>query len=90
MIARTNGGDSHYHGLQMRLERSFRNNLYRATYTFQKTIDNTNSEIFATTGGNSVGSMFSIVASIGVADFDVPHIFTLSGLWDIPGVGPGF
>ncbi|HEU4432089.1 MAG TPA: TonB-dependent receptor [Pyrinomonadaceae bacterium] len=92
VIARTNGGDSQYHGLQMRLERSFRDRfLYRATYTFQKTMDNTNSEIFATTGGNSVGSDASDRrADLGVSDFDVPHIFTLSGLWDIPGVGSGF
>ena len=34
VISRTNGGDSIYHGLQARVERSFRNNfLYRATYT---------------------------------------------------------
>src|SRR5262249_8507201 len=25
-----------------------------------------------------------------LADFDVPHIFTFSGLWDIPAVGSGF
>lgn len=92
VISRTNGGDSQYHGLQMRVERSFRNNfLYRATYTYQKTVDNTNSEIFATTGGNSVGSDSSNRrVDRGVADFDVPHIFTLSGLWDIPGAGSGF
>jgi hypothetical protein len=91
VISRTNGGDSHYHGLQMRLERSFRDRfLYRATYTYQKTIDNTNSEIFATTGGNSVGSdANSRLVDVGVSDFDVPHIFTFSGLWDIPGVGSG-
>jgi len=92
VVSRTNGGDSIYNGLQMRLERSFRNNfLYRMTYTYQKTIDNTNSEVFATTGGNSVGSNpFDRSVDRGVADFDVPHIFTLSGLWDIPGVGSGF
>ena len=92
VISRTNGGDSQYHGLQMRLERSFRNNfLYRATYTYQKTIDNTNSEVFGTTGGNSVGSNpFDRSVDVGVADFDVPHIFTFSGLWDIPAVGSGF
>lgn len=92
VISRTNGGDSHYHGLQMRLERSFRNNFqYRATYTFQKTLDNTNSEIFATTGGNSVGTdPNNRRVDVGVADFDVPHIFTFAGLWDIPGVGSGF
>lgn len=92
VISRTNGGDSQYHGLQMRLERSFRNNfLYRATYTYQKTIDNTNSEVFGTTGGNSVGSNpFDRSVDVGLADFDVPHIFTFSGLWDIPAVGSGF
>ena len=92
VISRTNGGDSQYHGLQMRLERSFRDNfLYRATYTYSKTVDNTNSEIFATTGGNSVGSdVANRAADRGVADFDVPHIFTLSGLWEVPGVGSGF
>ena len=91
VISRTNGGDSQYHGLQMRLERSFRDRfLYRATYTFQKTVDNTNSEIFATTGGSSVGSdPNNRAVDRGLADFDVPHIFTLSGLWDIPGVGSG-
>ncbi len=92
VVSRTNGGDSQYHGLQARIERSFRDRfLYRATYTFQKTVDNTNSEIFATTGGNSVGSnSFDRSVDRGVADFDVPHIFTLSALWDIPGRGPGF
>jgi len=92
VLSRTNGGDSIYHGLQARVERSFRNSfLYRATYTFQKVIDNTNSEVFATTGGNSVGSNpFDRSVDRAVADFDVPHIFTLSGLWEIPAVGSGF
>lgn len=92
VIARTNGGDSIYHSLQARMERSFRNRfLYRATYTFSRTIDNTNSEIFTTTAGSSVGSdPFNRRADRAVADYDVPHVFTLSGLWDIPGVGPGF
>ena len=92
VISRTNGGDSIYHGLQARMERSFRNNfLYRATYTFSKTIDNTNSEIFTTTAGSSVGSdPFDRRADRAVADYDVPHVFTLSGLWDIPAVGSSF
>jgi hypothetical protein len=92
VISRTNGGDSIYHGLQARLERSFRNNfLYRATYTYQKTVDNTNSEVFTTTGGNSVGTNpFDRSVDRGVSDFDVPHIFTLSALWTIPSYGSGF
>lgn len=92
VIARTNGGDSQYHGLQLRMERGFRNSfLYRATYSFQKTIDNTNSEVFTTTGGTSLGSnAFNRSVDRGVADFDVPHVFTFSGLWDIPSAGSGF
>jgi hypothetical protein len=92
VISRTNGGDSIYNGLQARLERSFRHNfLYRITYTYQKTIDNTNSEVFTTTGGTSVGSnAFDRSVDRSVADFDVPHVFTVTGLWDIPGVGSGF
>jgi hypothetical protein len=47
--------------------------------------------VFATTGGNSVGSNpFDRSVDRSVADFDVPHIFTLSGLWEIPSVGSGF
>jgi len=74
------------------VERSFRSNfLYRATYTYQKTIDNTNSEVFTTTGGNSIGSNpFNRSADVGVSDFDVPHIFTFSGLWELPSAGTGF
>ena len=92
VISRTNGGDSQYHSLQLRVERSFRSNfLYRATYTYQKTIDNTNSEVFTTTGGNSIGSNpFNRSADVGVSDFDVPHIFTFSGLWELPSAGTGF
>ena len=92
VLSRTNGGDSIYHSLQARLERSFRNNfLYRATYTFSRAIDNTNSEVFVTTGGSSVGSdPFNRRGDRGLADFDVPHVFTLSGLWNIPGLGSGF
>ena len=92
VVSRTNGGDSIYHSLQARLERSFRGGfLYRATYTYQKTIDNTNSEVFTTTGGTSVGSdPANRSVDRSVSDFDVPHVFTLSALWEIPSVGSGF
>jgi outer membrane receptor protein involved in Fe transport len=81
---RTNGGDSSYHSLQARLERGFSKGfLYRAAYTFSKAIDNTNSEVFATSGGTSVGSNpFNRRADRSVASYDVPHRFSLVGLWD--------
>lgn len=81
---RTNGGDSNYHSLQARLERGFSKGfLYRAAYTFSKAIDNTNSEVFATSGGTSVGSNpFNRRADRSVVSYDVPHRFSLVGLWD--------
>ena len=81
---RTNGGDSIYHSLQARFERGFSNGLmYRLAYTWSKAIDNTASEVFAQTGGSSVGSNpFNRLADRSVASYDVPHRFVLSGLWD--------
>ena len=86
---RTNGGDSNYNSLQARFERGFKNGyLMRATYTFSKTIDDVNSEVFATTGGTSVGSdPFNRHTDRSVADFDVPHVFTFTGLLDVPTFG---
>ncbi len=86
VLIRSNGGDSIYHSLQSRLERGFRNGLFmRATYTYSKTIDNTNSEVFTTSGGTSVGSdPFNRAVDRSVATFDVPHRGTLAFLYDLP------
>lgn len=86
ILVRTNGGDSNYHSLQTRLERSFHGGLFmRATYTYSKVIDNTNSEVFATSGGDSVGSdPFSRAVDRSVATFDVPHRGTLAFVYDVP------
>src|SRR6185369_287786 len=86
ILVRTNGGDSNYHSLQTRLERGFRNGLFfRATYTYSKAIDNTNSEVFTTAAGTSVGSNpFDRKADRSVADFDVPHRGTLAFVYDFP------
>ena len=89
VLLRTNGGDSSYNSLQARLERGFKNGfLMRATYTFSKTIDDVNSEVFATTGGTSLGSdPFNRRTDRGVADYDVPQIFTVTGLVNLPTFG---
>jgi hypothetical protein len=86
IISRTNGGDSNYNSLQARLERGFDNGLlFRLAYTFSKAIDTVNSEVFATTGGTSVGSQeFNRGLDRGLAAFDVPHRFVASFVYDIP------
>ncbi len=89
VLLRTNGGDSNYNSFQARLERGFKNGyLMRATYTFSKTIDDVNSEVFTTTGGTSLGSdPFNRSVDRGVADYDVPQVFTLTGLINVPTFG---
>lgn len=84
ITVRTNGGDSNYHSLQARLERGFSKGLlYRVAYTYSKAIDNTNSEVFATTGGTSVGSdPFNRRTDRSVASYDVPHRLAVTALWD--------
>lgn len=86
---RTNGGSSNYNSVQARFERGFKNGfLARASYTFSKTIDVANSEVFATTGGTSVGSdPFNRETDRGLADYDVPHVFALTTLIDVPTFG---
>jgi hypothetical protein len=85
ILVRTNGGDSSYHSLQTRLERGFKNGLFlRATYTYSKAIDDVNSEVFTTSGGDSVGSNpFDRAVDRSVATFDVPHRGTLAFVYDI-------
>ncbi len=91
VTVRTNGGDSIYHSLQTRVERGLRNGLLaRFAYTYSKTIDNVNSEVFVTTGGSSVSSNpFDRSVDRSVASFDVPHRAVWSFVWDVPGPKQG-
>ncbi|HET6977016.1 MAG TPA: TonB-dependent receptor [Pyrinomonadaceae bacterium] len=89
VVARTNGGDSSYNSLQARLDRGFSNGLLlRFAYTFSKAIDNVNSEVFATTGGTSVGSdPDNRQTDRSLASFDVPHRFVATFIYDLPSFG---
>lgn len=86
ILLRTNGGDSNYHSLQVRVERPFKNGLlFRGTYTYSKSIDDVNSEVFTTTGGSSFGSnSFNRRDDRSVSAFDVPHRATISFVYEIP------
>ena len=88
---RTNGGDSIYHSLQTSVERRLSKGLQaRFAYTFSKTIDDVNSEVFVTTGGSSVGSNpFDRNADRSVSSFNVPHRAVWSFIWDVPGPSRG-
>ncbi|HEV7860435.1 MAG TPA: carboxypeptidase regulatory-like domain-containing protein [Pyrinomonadaceae bacterium] len=91
VILRTNSGDSNYHSLQARLERGFNNGLFfRTAYTFSKTIDVGNSEVFVTTGGNTFRQSDPLNLHGGLrtdrslASYDVPHRLVATVLYDLP------
>ncbi len=85
---RINGAQSTYHGLQMRYDGRFRNDLlYGFTYTFSKALDNS-SEVFSFAGGNTVAvSQNPLDLTRGeksYSGFDVPHSFTFNIIYELP------
>ncbi len=78
-------GNGIYHGLEGTLERRFSNGMsFRAAYTFSKSIDN-DAEHLSVYGSNSFnqdGRNFK--AWRGPSDYDVPHRFVASYIYDLP------
>ncbi len=85
IFARTNNGDSIYHALQTKIERSFRRGLlFRGAYTFSRSIDN-GSEVFVTSGGSTrAQDQFSFRGDRGPSAFDRKHRLALTWIYDIP------
>jgi hypothetical protein len=85
IFARTNNGDSIYHGLQTKIEHNFRKGLlFRGAYTFSRSIDN-GSEVFVTTGGSTrAQDQFSFRGDRGPSAFDRKHRLALTWVYDIP------
>ncbi|MCI0665015.1 MAG: carboxypeptidase regulatory-like domain-containing protein [Acidobacteria bacterium] len=92
VVLRTNAGDSNYHSLQTRVERALSKGLqFRFAYTYSKSIDNVNSEVFTTTGGSSRASdPNNLRSDRSVSSFDIPHRFVTSFLWELPGPKSGW
>lgn len=91
---RTNGVNSAYHGLQLRVDKGFSHGFQvQTSYTLSKNIDNI-SEVFGTT--NSASAFASVPAFQGglaidraVSDFDRRHVFTVGYVWEVPGPKQG-
>lgn len=91
---RTNGVNSAYHGLQLRLDKGFSHGFQvQTSYTLSKNIDSI-SEVFATS--NSSSSLASVpvfqgglVLDRALSDFDRRHVFTVGYVWEIPGPKQG-
>lgn len=85
-------GESSYNALQTKLERRFSDGLsLLATYVFSRARDNSPGNFCGRgTGPSSCGYSNPLQPSIdeGPSDFDVPHRFNFSSVWDIP-IGKG-
>jgi hypothetical protein len=87
IFARTNNGDSIYHALQTKVERSFKKGLlFRGAYTFSRSIDN-GSEVFVTSGGSTrAQDQFSFRGDRGPSAFDRKHRAVFTWVYDLPSV----
>ena len=73
------GSNSNYHGWQTSLEKRYSNGLaFSANYTWSKAMDISSEDIDS---GGRDGLGFN---QYSVADFDVPHRFVVSSVWDMP------
>ena len=81
-------GRSNYHSFQFLLERRFGGGLgYMLSYTWSKAIDIGSSGWYGVEG-QSVQDPYTFNNDRSVAGFDLPHIFALNWVYELP-VGPG-
>jgi len=74
---------SHYNSLQTSVTRHFEKGLYlQAAYTWSKSLDATSSG--NTAFNTAVNDQTDLRASYGLSDFDRPHRFIVSWLYDLP------
>jgi hypothetical protein len=78
-------GLSIYHSLQMTAERRFASGFSLLTnYTFGKAIDNNQGSANKATG-STVTNPLNQRFDRAPADFDITHVFNMSGIWQLPG-----
>jgi len=93
-----NSAFSDYHSAQFSLTKRLSRGLqFNAAYTFSKSIDNASADPGSTAGGGkpdlpnvgftAQGNAFDVNVNKGVSDFDRPHRFSLSFVYDIPSFG---
>ena len=75
-------GDSSYHSGQFKLERRFSQGVFvLATYTWSKSIDTLT---LAVARGGRRAERLRSQENRGLSDWDVPHRFALSYVWELP------
>jgi len=93
-----NSAYSTYHSAQLSVTKRLSKGLqFNAAYTFSKSIDNASADPGSTAGGGkpdlpnvgftAQGNAFDTNANRAVSDFDRPHRFSLSFVYDLPTFG---
>jgi hypothetical protein len=91
------GGDSYYHAAQFTLRKRFEKGfLFGAAYTFGKSIDDQSVDPVGSSSGGGLSTTNSRTPTNirnwrgerARSDFDRTHVFTASGVWELP-VGRG-
>ena len=78
-------GDSTYHSGQFKLEKRFGEGLFLlASYTWSRSIDTVSSAMFDSSVTGGVQNVFDVEKNRGPSDWDVPHRFSLSYVYDLP------
>ena len=74
---------SKYHSLQLTATKRYNRGVtVTAHYTWSKSIDITS---YASVEGNAAGpDPFNFNRNRGLSDFDIPHRFVVSGVWELP------
>jgi hypothetical protein len=79
---RTNLGNSRYHGMQVKVDRRFRNGLMITnSYTLSRSKDFTNEN-------TNIGTPIDFSKSWGLSNFNRTHNYVLTTIYDLP-LGPG-
>jgi hypothetical protein len=82
--------DSYYHGLQTSLKKTFAKGLHiQESYAWSKSIDDSSSTGSTAAGSgyqSAVGAVTPLLVFLnrGPSDFDIPHNFSSSIVWEIP------
>ena len=81
------GASSNYHALQTKFQHNFANGLqFLASYTWSKSIDNS-SGLYGVENGagdSQIQNYYDRQSNRGVSGYDIPHLFSLSGLYELP------
>src|SRR5207245_4178554 len=78
-------GDSSYNSAQYKPEKRFGEGLFLlGTYTWSKSLDTVSSAMFDSQFTGGVQNIFDVKLNRGPSDWDVPHRFSLSYVYDLP------